>query len=162
MKRSVLLAVPALLLVAACGGISDMLSDSPTMPIQESSASYVGVWAGYESSARYDLRADGTFTATGLPVDQLDETLYERDGRLGPFRGRGHWKLGPMLKSSPKTPPEESRRAVLTFDELRDADDSSVKQRGAIELNAAMLIDAPPGAGTMFLVTDDDWFQRLR
>ncbi|MEV4135541.1 hypothetical protein AB0J72_25605 [Dactylosporangium sp. NPDC049742] len=117
-------------------------------------ADLVGVWAGYESSARYELRANGTFAATGVPAGQLG-TIYERTGRVGPFHGHGHWKLGTMSQSSPQT----SREAVLNFDELLDADNSPVEQRGNVQLNASPPTDAPDHV--LILTTGGDWFQRL-
>ncbi|MGI5176846.1 hypothetical protein ACQEVZ_10985 [Dactylosporangium sp. CA-152071] len=153
MKRRLVLAVPALLLSAACG-LGEALADYPTEPVEVGTADLVGVWAGYESSARYDLRADGTFEATGVPVSQLG-TFFEDSGRLGPFHGHGHWRLGTMAQSSPQT----SRDAVLDFDELLDADNSRIERRGDVHLNAATPTDAPDHV--LILTTTHDWFQRL-
>jgi hypothetical protein len=154
-KRSIALAIPALLLTAACGGLADILDDGPTVSVAVESDAYVGVWAGFQSSARYDLRADGTFTATGVPVGQLGN-LYERTGRVGPFHGHGHWRLGNPTKTS--TP--IAREAVLDFDELLDADNTQVQPRGTLQFYATMPRD--PTAHALLLETEGDYFQRLR
>ncbi len=148
-----MLAVPALLLAAGCG-LGEALADYPTVPVEVSAADLVGVWAGHESSARYDLRADGTFTATGVPVVQLGP-LDERTGRVGPFHGHGRWRLG----TTPQSPPATAREAVLDFDELLDADDSRVERLGVVHLNAATPTESPDHV--LILTTTHDWFQRL-
>jgi hypothetical protein len=156
MKRSIALAVPALLLAGACAGLPDILNEGPTTPIDVSADRYVDVWAGYQSSARYDLRADGTFTATGVPAGQLGN-LYERTGRVGPFHGHGHWRLGNPSKSSPPT----AWNVVLDFDELLDADNSQVQRRGTLKFYATRPTD-PTTNYPLILETDGDYFQRLR
>jgi hypothetical protein len=154
-KRSVALAVPALLLAMGCGGLADMLDDGPTVSVPVEADVYVGVWAGFQSSARYDLRADGTFTATGVPVAQLGD-LYERTGRVGPFHGHGRWRLSSPTKTS--TP--VAREAVLDFDELLDADNTRLQRRSTLRFYATVPRD--PTAHALLLETDDDYFQRLR
>jgi hypothetical protein len=156
MKRSVALAVPALLLSAACAGLPDILNEGPTAPIAVDAAAYVDVWAGYQSSAHYDLRADGTFTATGVPVGQLGD-LYQRTGRVGPFHGHGHWRLDNPTTTSPPT----AWNVLLDFDELLDADNSQVQRRGTLQFYATEPTD-PRANHVLLLETDGDYFQRLR
>ena len=156
MRWRVALAVPALLMVAACGGLADMLEDGPTISVAVEADFFVGVWGGFQSSARYDVRADGTFTATGVPAGQLGE-IYERTGRVGPFHGRGHWRLG----NPTKTTPPIAREAVFDFDELLDTDNSQMRQRGSVRFWATVAED-PRANRAMILETDgDDYFQRL-
>ncbi|OJF10413.1 hypothetical protein [Couchioplanes caeruleus] len=156
-KRSIALAIPALLLTAACGGLADMLNDGPTAPWEVDAATFVDVWAGYQSSAHYDLRSDGTFTATGVPAGQLGD-LYERTGRVGPFHGHGHWKLDDPSNDSPPT----SRKAALDFDELLDADNSHVPRPGTIQFYAMVPKDSGFSPAVILETDEGDHFQRLR
>ncbi|GAA1557459.1 hypothetical protein GCM10009827_092990 [Dactylosporangium maewongense] len=152
MKRRIALAVAALVLTAGCA-IGDILEEGPTASVALEATSYVGVWAGHQSSVRYDLKPDGTFTATGVPVAHLG-SLHERTGRVGPFHGHGQWKLDDPTEIA--TP--IARAAVLTFDELLDTDDTRVEQR-TVKLWACMPTH-PEASHVLMMRIEDDWLQR--
>ncbi|MGI5238512.1 hypothetical protein [Dactylosporangium sp. CA-139066] len=116
MKRVVALVV-ALVLGAGCS-LGDTFADNGTVRADPPEDELVGVWTGYSSAARYELKADHTFVATAVPLVQLSSDPAARPENGGPFHGDGRWTYEPG--------PDNTRDPVLRYEHVYDQNDVPV------------------------------------
>lgn len=62
-------------------------------PVELTEEQLVGVWRSGDTDHLLEFRADGTFTANGLPYDEFDFAVPDTFDPRTPLDGSGTWRL---------------------------------------------------------------------
>ncbi|MFI5910421.1 hypothetical protein [Dactylosporangium sp. NPDC051541] len=140
--------------VAAAGcSFGDSFADNGTVPAAPAEDALVGVWVGFHSSARYELRADHTFTATSVPASQFGYEPAEQPTEAGPFHGDGTWSLQASANAS-----VAPSGLQLFFERLGDAHDIPVA--GRFGVHAVTSIETVSPDRQLILGLSDDYLTK--